>query len=108
MGQKVFSNKTHSDLKATLVVRKGDTPGHEADTRHIVIKAGQDERYQYSGNDNPYLDAVSVQSNGNGGQIGAEVRVISRGSAVDNALNTNDHITFTQQNESLLMAFRNG
>lgn len=108
MGQKLFSNKTGSDLKATVVVRAGDTPGHEADTQNFVIRAGQDERYQYSGNNNPYLDVVAVQSNGNGGQIMAEVRVLTRGSAADNALNTNDHITFTQQNESLLMAFRNG
>jgi hypothetical protein len=108
MGQKLFSNKTPSNLNATLVVRKGDQPGHEADTRTFVIPAGRDESYQYSGDNNPYLDAVTVTSNGNGGQIGAEVRVLSRGSAVDNALNMNDHITFTQTGESLVMTFRNG
>ncbi|HEY0396379.1 MAG TPA: hypothetical protein VGD01_18025 [Candidatus Elarobacter sp.] len=107
MGQKLFSNKTKYDLDATLIVRQGDTPGHEAGTKKFVIPAMKDMPYTYSNGSDPYLDGVAVTTKDPGGAIGAKVRVITRGGSVDNALNTNSSIVFTQQDESLLLAFHN-
>ena len=66
-----------------------------------------DKPYTYSNGSDPYLDGVAVVSKEDGGVIGADVRVLSRGGKIDNALNMNNTIVFTQQNESLLLAFHN-
>lgn len=107
MGQKNFSNKTKFDLDTTLIVRKGDAPGHEASTKKFVIPAMKDMPYTYSNGSDPYLDSVAVATKDPGGAIGANVRVLTRGGAIDNALNTNNSIVFTQDNESLVLAFHN-
>ena len=81
-GKKVFKNTTNQPLEVTLVVRKGDNPGADAGTVNFQLGAGQSLTQTYGTDTNSvFLDGMTVA-------------VVTRGSSLDNLLNTNSVITF--------------
>jgi hypothetical protein len=107
MGAKTFINNTGYNLSVMLTVRRGDMPGNEAGVDSFSLGSKGNLFVQYSGDDNPYLDGISVNAVDRGNIIASQDFVITRGSDVDNALNMNDTVCFDMQNESIILSFRN-
>jgi hypothetical protein len=107
LGAKTFVNNTGYSLSVMLTVRRGDQPGTEAGVDSFSLGQGWSLFVQYSGPENPYLDGIAVNAVDRGNIIASQEFVITRGSDVDNALNTNDTVDFGLQNQSLVLGFRN-
>jgi hypothetical protein len=107
MAGKIFGNRTPYDLSVQLTVRAGDTPGHTFGFVNVVIPSNTDQFVGYGNDSNPYLDGISLHGAGNGNKVASQETVLTRGSAVDNAFNTNDTVSFTQANQSIVMGFSN-
>jgi hypothetical protein len=107
MGAKTFINNSSYTLSVMLTVRQGDQPGHVFSVNSFSIGPNGTLAVQYSGDNNPYLDGISVNAVGNGNIITSQNSVNTRGSAVDNALNTNNTVSFAIQNTSILIGFSN-
>jgi hypothetical protein len=81
-GKKLFKNTTNQPLEVTLVVRQGDNPGNDAGTLNFKLAAGQSLTQTYGTDTNSvFLDGMTVA-------------VVTRGSSLDDLLNTNSTITF--------------
>jgi hypothetical protein len=107
VGAKTFVNNTGYSLSVMLTVRRGDQPGTEAGVDSFSLGTGGSLFVRYSGDENPYLDGIAVNAVDRGNIIAAQEFVISRGSDVDNALNTNNTVDFGMQNQSVVLGFRN-
>jgi hypothetical protein len=82
-GTKVFTNNSGSTLNVTLFVRRGDNPGNQAGTVIFQLGNGQSFTQSYGSDTNSvFLDGIAVE-------------VVTRGSAIDDLLNTNSKIAFT-------------
>lgn len=104
MGAKTFSNQTGHALSVTLTVRGGEDLGVAADVRNFTLANAQQLVYQYSGDDNPYLDGLLVYATDAGDtDISGKIYVFTRGDDSDNALNTNSYVTFVLQGQSVLI-----
>ena len=94
-GKKVFKNTTNQPLQITLFIREGDNPGNEAGTQIFQLAAGQSATHTYGTDTNSiYLDGIVAE-------------VVTRGSALDNLLNTNNTITFSGSGSGFTMTGSN-
>lgn len=107
MGVKTFINKSGYNLSVMLTVRMGEQPGHEMGVNGFALGPQGSLPVQYSDDRNPYLDGISVSAVGNGNLLTAQCSVVTRGSGVDNALNTNNTVSVDVQNASLILGFSN-
>lgn len=107
MGAKTFINNTEYGVTVMLTVRRGDTPGNVAAVDSFSLGRGEHLLVTYSEDNNPYLDGISVNALGNGNIILAQDFVATRGSDVDNALNTNNTVSFGMQNQSIILSYSN-
>lgn len=107
MGQKMFINNTEYNFSVELRVRSGDTPGHVKDVKNFSMSKGQRIMFKYSESSDPYLDGICVKTTDNGGIISTQHIVTVRGSLIDNDFNTRDTVTFTMENENIILAFSN-
>jgi hypothetical protein len=107
VGAKTFVNNTGYSLSVMLTVRRGDVPGNEAGVDSFSLGSGTSLYVQYSGDENPYLDGISVNAVDHGNIIASQDFAFTRGSEVDDALNKNNTVGFGLQNESIVLSFRN-
>ena len=107
MGQKMFINNTQYSVSVQLEVRKGSTPGSVESIKDFNLAKGQQEMVKYSGDANPYLDAIVVSLDEGGDLVSTQHFVLERGSPVDNQFNTHDTVTITNQDENILLAYSN-
>ncbi|WP_208309466.1 hypothetical protein [Hymenobacter defluvii] len=108
MGAKNFTNQTPYAIAVTLTIRNGDIPGSEAGTQEFSLNPGHNQLYTYSqGTTNPYLDSVVAVVDSGGNIIASQQAVTIRSSVVDDALNTNNTVVFTLQNQSLIVSYSN-
>lgn len=115
-GQKTLINRTGSELKVVLMVRRGDHPSETAGTVNVTLAAGPDEK---TGEDNSvqnvsYGNDVDIFLNGfeatistDGAEIVQRSVVAERGSKLDNILNTNDTIDFLYDGQKVLFSASN-
>jgi hypothetical protein len=108
MGTKNFINQTPYPLHITLTVRSGDTPGTEVGTQEFELASLQSQLYTYClDNTNPYLDGLVVVADSTGNIIASQQAVTIRSSSVDDALNTNNTLTFSLHGQSLVVDYSN-
>jgi hypothetical protein len=115
-GVKKLINRTGNDLKVTLTVREGDTPSQTAGTVEVELAAGRDKAtgldtsrqvVAYGDDTNIYLNGIETQMIVKGSAVGERRIVVTRGSGLDNALNTNDTIEFLYDGKSILISATN-
>ena len=108
MGAKTFINNTPYTLSITLTVRLGDEPGLAAGIENFSITPGEERFFEYSYNDNPYLDAVTIETMDQDDVISAQKSVDVRGDEDDRQLNTHSFIFIDYtEDEPLMMSFDN-
>ena len=109
MGAKTFRNSSPYQMAVTLTVRQGDTPGKEAGIMTFALGPNQSQWVNYSGDDNPYLDAIAVMATtpNAGGIVAAQDIVLTRGSQIDNEFNTNNQVNIAVNGASIVLSFAN-
>lgn len=108
MGAKTFINTTTYNLSVMLTVRSGATPGIDESTPDsFSLAPGKSQWVQYSGDEHPYLDGIAVNAIDHGNMVASQDFVVTRGSQVDNDLNTHDTVLFCMQNASIVLGFSN-
>lgn len=108
MASKYFDNKTGYDLSVMLTVRHGDTPGSDLAPVNFTLDKGAGQSISYGDDSNPYLDGIAVNAVDRGNIIASQQFVITRGSSIDNDMNTNDHIAFALDDDAMILQFSNG
>lgn len=115
-GMKTLINHTGSDLKVTLIVRKGDSPEGNAGTVDVHLAAGpgpaggpdESRRVVTYGDDvDIYLNGIETTLISKGAALGKREVVVKRGSAFDDQLNTNDTIEFLYDGHQVLVSASN-
>ena len=83
-----------NDVQIWLIPRKGDDPAYPSaeseSTPGIWLSTDNPVNISYGDDENPYLDGINVAWSFMGLLQEATFRVVSRGDAIDNALNTRD------------------
>jgi hypothetical protein len=108
MAAKTFVNETKYDLSVMLTVRKGDRPGTDTAPVAFTLEHGKRRSIGYGDAHSPYLDGIAANAVDRGNIIASQDFVITRGSGVDNSLNTHDTVVFSMEGVSLALSFRNG
>jgi len=106
MGAKTFINQTGHDLNIELTVRQSDEIGNAAAVETLVLPSGNQQFFQYSGDDNPYLDGI-IANAADDANIAGKLYAYVVGDDGDNSLNTNDTVTFTLQGTSIELSCTN-
>lgn len=107
MASKYFDNQTGYALSVMLTVRRGDTPGSDIDPVNFTLDKGKGQSVGYGDDSNPYLDGIAVNAVDNGNIIASQQFVITRGSSLDNDMNTNDRVAFALEDDALVLHFSN-
>lgn len=99
-GEKRFVNASGKDVTVTLFIRAGDSPQDEGGTEAYDIAASgpnQEIHVIYEGEPGGegyvFLNALLVEWAEGGDKVGVSRRVVRRGDAWDDTLNTNSTIT---------------
>ena len=99
-GKKTFINNSGKDITLTLFIREGDSPtdeggkesydlGSSAPNNELeVVYVGEAGSEGYV-----YLNALLAEWQDGGDKVGVSKRVVTRGDAWDNLLNTNNTVT---------------
>jgi len=115
-GMKKLINRTGCDLKVTLIVREADQPDKTAGSVDVELAAGPDkitgrdssvQDVSYGNEVNIYLNGIETTLFKDGSTVGDRRIVIERGSAFDDALNTNDTIEFLYDGKAILISATN-
>ncbi|MEM1485117.1 hypothetical protein V6615_09590 [Oscillospiraceae bacterium PP1C4] len=106
-GEKRFTNNTHIDLQVALTVRARSNPEHDLACVPFFLDEHETKTIKYGNDENPYLNAIVARSTSNHQLTATKLGVIERGSAIDNLLNTHNHITFTLVNQSIVITGSN-
>ena len=117
MAMKTLINRTGNDLKVTLVVRNGETPGTDFGTVDVHLAAatagsaaeagGSCQQVQYGDDTDVYLNGIEMVLIKDGAGIGKREVVVERGSSLDDRLNTRDTIEFLFDGKQVLWSSSN-
>ena len=113
-GHKTLINRTGSELKVVLIVRKGDHPSATAGTVDVTLGAApvgesgaEDSSIQkisYGNDIDIFLNGIEAAMK-TGGQEVAQRRIVAdRDSKLDRILNTHDTIDFRYDGQNLLFS----
>lgn len=96
-GMKTFVNQTADDIIVTMFIREGNSPDDIGNTQSVSVASGGQVKtvYEgYAGSDGyVFLDGLLVEWADGENYIGVSRRILQRGDAWDNTLNTHDTIT---------------
>ena len=106
MGAKTFINQTGHDLNIEITVRAGEETGDAAAVESLLLQNGNQQYFQYSEDDNPYLDGI-IANAADDPNIAGEMYVYAKNDSGDDALNTNNTVTFTVQDTSVILSCSN-
>lgn len=99
-GLKLFTNTTEYHLSITLLVRASEDPRNQADPVSFELAPGQANWHEYGNDIDIYLNGINLISFMCGQMISQQQIVISRGSTLDDDLNTRNAVEFQFANGS--------
>jgi hypothetical protein len=105
-GEKLFTNTSPYAMAVTLVIRANEDPRNQAGTKEFALSSGQSQWQSYGDNNNIYLNGVKLIATFNGQMLGQQYIVITRGSPLDNQLNTRNGVDFTFAADSFTLSTR--
>ncbi|MCA9924631.1 MAG: hypothetical protein KC421_19785 [Anaerolineales bacterium] len=99
-GSKTFINNTDKDVNITLFVRAGDNPQDEGGTELVsVAKHGGHVEMIFEGDAGSlgyvYLNGLLIEWQDGSDMIGVSRKVVTRGDAWDNVMNTNNTVVIS-------------
>ena len=110
-GMKTLVNDTGSDIWITLFIRDGDSPEDEGGTETYYLTGSSPNNsieVIYIGDAGSagyvYLNALLVEWAEGSDKVGVSKRVVTRGDAWDNTLNTNSTVTISSVSAGQLNA----
>ena len=107
-GRKTFVNETGKNLNITMFVRAGGTPQDQGGTEEVSVATGQQIEAIYEGFPGAegyvFLNGLLIEWRSGPNMIGVSQKVVDRGDAWDNTLNTNDTVTITSVSAGTLDA----
>ncbi len=96
-GIKNFINQSGKDLTITLFIREGDPPDDEGGRLVVIVPKDGKLEVVYTGEPGSeglvFLNGLLFEWQEGGDMVGVSQRVVTRGDAWDNTLNTNNTIT---------------
>lgn len=105
-GRKLFTNQSPYSMNVTLVIRASEDPRNQAGTKDFQLGARQSQWQEYGNNVDIYLNGIKLAAVFNGQMIGQQYIVITRGSPLDNELNTRNGVDFGFSNNTFMLTTR--
>lgn len=107
-GEKKFINKTNKNINITMFIRAGDNPQDEGGTEMVSVAANGRVEVVFEGEPGSlgyvYLNGLLIEWLEGSDMIGVSQKVVERGDAWDNILNTNAVITISTLSAGTLKA----
>jgi hypothetical protein len=98
-GRKKFINQTDKDINITLFIRAGDNPEDEGGTEMVSVSKHDSVEMIYEGDAGSdgyvFLNGLLVEWSDGNNLVGVSRKVVTRGDAWDDKLNTNDTLTIS-------------
>ncbi len=98
-GLKQFTNQSPYPMSVTLVVRAGDDPKDHGTDTTFSLKGHETQWQSYGDNTNIYLNGIKLRAAVPGEIDAQQAIVITRGSTLDDALNTKNAVDFNFDQE---------
>lgn len=92
MGTKRIINNTAYSLSISLTVRRSETSGEVVIVENFSLKPGEERVVEYGGDDNSYLDAITVEAIYQANIIDTQERINWHSDYDDHQLNTYDNV----------------
>ena len=107
-GMKKFINPTDKQINITLFIREGDSPDDEGPTDVVTVPAKGNGEYVYEGEPGSegyvFLNGLLIEWQEGSDMIGVSRKVVQRGDAWDNTLNTANTVTIAALSAGTLNA----
>lgn len=97
-GRKLFTNNSPYGMAVTLLVRASEDPRNQAGSEEFFLESRQSRWHEYGNHIDIYLNGINLVATTNGEIVGQQRVVITRGSALDDALNTRNAVDFDMSN----------
>jgi hypothetical protein len=105
-GRKLFTNNSPCVMNITLLVRASVDPRNQAGSKEFKLGPKESQWQEYGNNVDIYLNGIKLVALLNGSMLGQQIIVITRGSPVDNQLNTCNGVDFSFANNSFGLSTR--
>ena len=105
-GRKLFTNQTPYELHVTLVVRRSEDPRYTAGTTEFSLTPAESRWEEYGDAVDIYLNGMKLVAMADGARITEQHVVISRGSRLDDELNTRNGVDFGYVNQEFYISTR--
>jgi hypothetical protein len=105
-GRKLFTNQSPYGMNVTLVVRANADPRNTAGTKEFYLNGNQSQWQEYGNNIDVFLNGIKLTAVFNGQMLGQQYIVITRGSPLDDQLNTRNGVDFGFDKNTFLVSTR--
>ncbi len=107
-GMKKFINQTDKNIDITLFLRSGDSPQDEGGTEVVSVAPHGQVEYVYEGEPSSdglvFLNGLLIEWQEGSDMVGVSRKVVQRGDAWDNTLNTNNTVIIAELSAGTLDA----
>ena len=107
-GKKKFINNTDKNINISMFIRSGGSPKDEGGIEVVSVAAHAQVEYIYEGEPGSlgyvYLNGLLIEWQEASEMVGVSKKVVVRGDAWDNTLNTNDTVTISALSTGILSA----
>ncbi len=98
-GTKTFVNESGKNINITMFIRAGDSPQDEGGTEVVSVDSGEQVEAVYEGFTGSlgyvFLNGLLIEWQKDTDMVGVSRKVVQRGDAWDNTLNTNDTVVIS-------------
>lgn len=105
-GNKLFTNQSPYGMGITLIVRAGEDPRNTEGNKEFYLNPSQSQWQDYGNDVDVYLNGIKLVAVFNGQMLGQQYVVITRGSPLDDDLNTRNGVDFGFDNNSFHVSTR--
>jgi hypothetical protein len=106
VGAKLFTNQTSWSLSVSLLVRNGEDPRNQAETKEFKLNAQQSQWQEYGSEINTYLNGIKLVGVLNGEMQAGQRMVTAADGGFDKELNTRTGVDFGFANNTFYLATR--
>jgi hypothetical protein len=105
-GRKLFTNRSNYQLAVTLQVRASADPGDTAGAREFALAPGESRWEEYGNEIDIYLNGLDLSAVSAGALIAQQHVVVTRGSPLDDQLNTRNAVDIDCNGQAFTLSTR--